>query len=120
MDPHATPRATVSNLVMTFDDAAGPLPDPRPRAVAPPRPRSFSYDLTALDEATDWANADLDDVLGAGSTLRDATEFHPTEADGGLQERRSAFEIAFILLAGALAIMVATPPLVQLIDALRG
>jgi len=119
MDPHATPRATVSNLVMTFDDAAGVLPDPRPRAVAPPRPRGFSYDLAALDESTDWASGPVDDPYALDAPSRDAHEFHPTD-HGALQERRSAFEIAFILLAGALAIMVATPPLVQLIDALRG
>ena len=98
---------TVSNLVMTFDEPAMPPAEPA---------RMPMYDLLALDRATDWTPAHEDvqgtDVAHAERLLSTHTE--------PATERRSAFEIAFIVLACALGIMVATPPLVQLFLAMRG
>ena len=106
---------TVSNLVMTFDEPAMPPAEPArmPSTTSTP---SFTYDLLALDQATDWTPAHEDvqgtDVAHAERLLSTHTE--------PATERRSAFEIAFIVLACALGLMVATPPLVQLFLAMRG
>jgi hypothetical protein len=110
MDAHAEPRSTVSNLVMTFDEPAVSAPAPMTL------PRSFSYDLLALDEATDWVE---DGVLGLEAGAASHPQLPRNDAEF-VRERRSAFEIAFLMLAAALAILVATPPLVQLFLALRG
>ncbi|MCW2973483.1 MAG: hypothetical protein JWN72_1756 [Thermoleophilia bacterium] len=124
---------TVSNLVMTFDEPAMPPAESARMPIDPPMhrdvvdgpvltgrstldTRSFTYDLLALDQATDWTPEHEDvrdtDVAHAERLLGTHAEI--------AAERRSAFEIAFIVLACALGIMVATPPLVQLFLAMRG
>ena len=76
------------------------------REVALPT-RPVAYDLLSEDAFG------LADVI---STPRDAASDEPLVTG----ERRSAYEIAFLMLAAALAILVATPPLVQLFLAMRG
>lgn len=123
MDPALASRTTVSNLVMTFDDPATAVAVPD-RSAAPfeqgyddaTKLRMRAYDLLAPDPAFDTVNEPWHDTsVGATAAVR-----LPDEADDHMHDRRSAFEIAFILLAAALAILVATPPLTQLFLALQG
>lgn len=146
MDPRAQlPSMTVSNLVPVWEepevasnDGGGSFAPaeaatvvaqalrveaaPAPRLVSPPerydptdyveRQSAFSYDL--LDDRDDtWAErTGLEPVDEDPASAPAAADTH--------RERRSAFEIAFILLTAAVAVLLAAPPLVQILLAARG
>lgn len=118
-----------------------PEPAPQPRLIAPPerfdpaerQPLRSAYQL--LDDAPDtWAErhepgADTDPVEDLPPVDYDL--LHRREIAKELlrarlvaiaerRERRSAYEIAFILLAAAVAVLLAAPPLVQVLLAARG
>ncbi len=112
--PHATARLVVPP--MQFDEAEAPV-------------RQSAYEL--LDEdAESWAEHE---GLGMEDELPqvDYDLLHRREIAKELlrarlvaiaerRERRSAYEIAFILLAAAVAVLLAAPPLVQVLLAARG
>lgn len=98
---------TVSNLVMTFEETAMPPAKPARMPMA---------DLLALDRSTNWT-PEQEPVFDTDVAH---AERLPSIEHAHAPERRSAFEIAFIVLASALGVMVATPPLVQLFLAMRG
>jgi len=102
-------------------------PAPETRLVTPPerydptdfveRQSSFSYDL--LDDRDDtWAERT---GIAAPAEAAAPVEDVPAPMPAGIvHERRSAYEIAFILLAAAVAVLLAAPPLVQVLLAARG
>ena len=95
-----TTHATVSNLVMSWDPPGTEAHDGGGSRVEGAVLIAPSYQLLAEE-----AEAPLGDVDDLGYQA---------------PERRSAFELAFLMLAAALAILVSTPPLVQLFLAMRG
>lgn len=162
MEPHVvTPRATVSNLVPSWDggvDGGGSFAPAaaaavveqsvspggtsrRPaRLVSPPgqfapterseMPSTFSYDQLAGQELAWDGTSDLPldddglpavdyDALPRRDIVREVLRARLV-AIAEQRELRSAYEVAFIMLAVAIAILLAAPPLVQVLLAAHG
>lgn len=124
--------AEVATVVERIARPAAPATPPR--RITPPesydvstplrRPTSFSHGLLADDEPT-LAEAPelLPEVDYEALRRRDiARELLRARlvAIAEQREHRSAYEIAFILLAAAVAVLLAAPPLVQVLLAARG
>lgn len=110
-----------------------PLPEPQPvRRVSPPErfdaaepvARPSTYALLDEDAAwTDDAGPALPDVDYDALRRRDiARELLRARlvAIAERRERRSAYEIVFIMLAAAVSVLLAAPPLVQVLLAAHG
>ncbi|MCW2960176.1 MAG: hypothetical protein JWM90_563 [Thermoleophilia bacterium] len=85
---------------------------------------SFAYDVLSKDpepivEPLMALTVDDVDVLSTQTLAREALRGRIL-AFAQQRERRSAYEIAFILLAGAVAVLLAAPPLVRVLLAARG
>lgn len=101
-------RPTVSNLVASWDAHATYDDQPLEETALM---RSPTYDLLVSDELPAMH------VAAARTTHVEVEQHHETVLN---TERRSAYEIVFILLAGAVAVLLAAPPLVQVLLAARG
>jgi hypothetical protein len=135
--PRADARAVVQQAVLVEQVVPPQAPTPRPRLVAPPEEfdeatlpaRRSAYELLDGDSES-WAEQE---GLGTEDELPqvDYDLLHRREIAKELlrarlvaiaerRERRSAYEIAFILLAAAVAVLLAAPPLVQVLLAAHG
>ena len=77
---------------------------------------SYITELVRMD-AHAW---DTDDGTDAVVTMHPSGDHAVHEATDAHADRRSAYEIVFIMLAAAVSILVAAPPLVQILLAAHG
>ncbi|MEO6866539.1 MAG: hypothetical protein ABI200_00800 [Gaiellales bacterium] len=128
------PRAVAQVATVVEQAVHAVAPRPTPQLIAPPerfdaaeeavRPSSFTYDLLREDAQT-WAEdgSQLPDVDYDALRRRDIARALLRDrlvAIAERRERRSAYEIVFILIASAVAVLLAAPPLVQVLLAANG
>lgn len=103
---------------------ARPIVAPEQFDAAEPPARRTAYELLDADEST-WAEAEdalprVDyDALRRRDIARELLRARLV-AIAERRERRSAYEIAFIMLAAAVSVLLAAPPLVQVLLAAHG
>lgn len=124
------PAAPATDSVPVERPEPAAEPRPRPRPVTPPErfdaavplPRSSTYEVLHAD-APDWFGEDLPevdyDLLRRRDIARELLRARLV-AMAERRERRSAYEIVFIMLAAAVAVLLAAPPLVQVLLAAHG
>lgn len=119
--PPNTPTTSVSNLIPVWDEAADGgswHPDHAGEAVRQSlRPPSMVEQL--LDEPAPLPTAPHYDTMHVRDIARELLRARLV-AIAERRERRSAYEIVFILLAASVAVMLAAPPLVQVLLAAHG
>lgn len=116
--------ATRADPVGEARQRARPILPPEQFDAAEPPARRTAYELLDADEST-WAEAEAAlppvdyDALRRRDIARELLRARLV-AIAERRERRSAYEIAFIMLAAAVSVLLAAPPLVQVLLAAHG
>lgn len=98
--------------------AAAPQVRPaQPQAPVEPRPAEAQASAAVASELTE---EELIAALPLRDLAREAVRARMLAVGQGTVQRRSAYEIVFILLAFGVTVLVTAPPLVQLVHALHG